>query len=108
VRVWDRSAAKDLAVTAPAGTAQTTLADGSVVYSGLKGAAVTVAGTAFRMKARGTKIVGAFAPTAGTPARSFVRGRGSFDTGGAGKLRPGRHGGVRVLLQPAAPAAAVK
>lgn len=106
VRVWDRSAAKDLAVTAPAGTKATPLSDGSVVYTGLNAAKVTLAGTSFRMKARGTKIVGVFTPTAGTLARSFVRGRGHFDAGAATDVHPGRHGGVRVLLQPVAPAAA--
>lgn len=109
VRVWDRSAAKDLAVSTPAGTSATPLSDGSVVYTGLTSAKVTLSGTAFRMKAHGTKIVGSFTPTAGTLARSFVRGRGSFDAGAATDVHPGRHGGVRVLLQPVPPvAAAVK
>ncbi len=107
VRVWDRSATKDLAVTVPADATTTTLSDGSVVYSGLTSATVSLSGTAFRMKARGTKVAGAFTPTAGTLARSFVRGRGTFDAGAVTDLHPGRHGGVRVLLQPlAAPAAA--
>ncbi len=106
IRVWDRSTAKDLAVTVPAGTTTTTLPDGSVVYSGLSSAKVTLSGTAFRMRAHGTSIVGSFTPTAGTLARSFVRGRGTFDAGAATDVKPGRHGGVRVLLQPVAPAAA--
>jgi hypothetical protein len=102
VRVWDRSAAKDLAVTVPSGTTTTTLADGSVVYSGLKGAAVKLAGSGFRMKVRATDVEGAFTPAAGSLARSFVRGKGSFTAGAAAAVSPGRHGGVRVLLQPAA------
>ena len=106
VRVWDRSTAKDLAVVAPTGTTTTTLSDGSVIYSGLRSAKVTLTGTGFRMKAVGTQVVGAFTPTAGTLARSFVRGKGTFDAGAATGVTPGRHEGYRVLLQPAAPAAA--
>lgn len=110
VRVWDRSTAKDLAVAAPPGTTTTTLSDGSVVYSGLRSAKVTLTGTGFRLKAVGTQVVGAFTPTPGTLARSFVRGKGSFDAGAATGVKPNRHQGYRVLLQPvAAPApAAVK
>lgn len=104
VRVWDRSVGKDLAVTVPAGTATTTLADGSVVYSGLKGAAVKLAGSGFRMKVRATDVEGTFTPAAGSLARSFVRGKGTFDAGAATDVSPGRHGGTRVLLQPAATA----
>ena len=104
VRVWDRSNGKDLAVTVPGGTTTTTLADGSVVYSGLEGAAVKLAGTGFRMKVRATDVQGTFTATDGTVARSFVRGRGTFDAGSATAVSPGRHGGVRVLLQPAVPA----
>jgi hypothetical protein len=100
VRVWDRSTAKDLAVGVPAGTTTTTLADGSVVYSGLKGAKVTLAGTGFRMKVRAWDVEGTFTPAAGSLARSFVRGKGTFDTADATDVRAGRHGGVRVLLQP--------
>jgi hypothetical protein len=99
IRVWDRSAAKDLAATVPAGTTTTTLGDGSVVYSGLRGAAVTLAGTAFRMKARASDLEGVFTPTAGTLALAFVQGRGTFDAGSATDVRAGHHGGVRVLLQ---------
>lgn len=106
VRVWDRSTAKDLAVTVPGGTTTTTLADGSVVYSGLKGAAVKLAGSGFRMKVRATDVAGTFTPTAGSLARSFVRGKGSFTAGATTDVSPGRHGGVRVLLQPAAAPAA--
>jgi hypothetical protein len=100
IRVWDRSAAKDLAATVPGGTTTTTLTDGSVVYSGLRGAKVTLAGTAFRMKARASDLEGVFTPTTGTLARAFVSGRGSFDAGSATDVRA-RHG-VRVLLQAAA------
>lgn len=100
VRVWDRSTAKDVAVTVPAGTTTTTLADGSTVYSGLKGATVSIAGSAFRMKVRATDVEGTFTPTAGTLARSFVRGKGTFTAGGSTLATPGRHGGVRALLQP--------
>lgn len=100
VRVWDRSTAKDLAVIVPAGTTTTTLADGSVVYSGLRGAAVSISGTGFRMKVRAWDVEGSFLPTAGSLARSFVRGRGSFDAGGVTDMHPRRAGGVRVLLQP--------
>lgn len=99
VRVWDRSAAKDLAVTAPAGTTTTTLADGSMVYSGLRGAKVTVTGTGFRMKVRARDVEGAFTPTAGSLARSFVRGKGTIDTGTVTDKWVGR-GGIRILLQP--------
>lgn len=107
VRVWDRSTAKDLAVAAPAGTTTTTLSDGSVVYSGLRSAKVTLTGTGFRLKAVGTQVVGAFTPTPGTLARSFVRGKGTFDAGAAADVRAGHRQGYRVLLQPvAAPAAA--
>ena len=103
VRVWDRSAGKDLAVAVPAGTTTTTLADGSVVYSGLRDAAVTVAGTGFRMKVRARDVEGAFTPTAGSLARSFVRGKGTIDTGTVTDQWVGR-GGIRMLLQPATPA----
>jgi len=102
IRVWDRSAAKDLTVTVPGGTTTTTLSDGSAVYAGLKGAAVKLSGTGFRMKVRGTDVVGTFTPAEGSLARSFVRGKGTFDAGAATDVSPGRHGGVRVLLQPAA------
>lgn len=101
IRVWDRSTAKDLAVTVPTGTQTRTLGDGSVVYWGLDDAEVTVNGTGFRMKVRATEVEGTFTPTAGSLARSFVRGKGTFDAGPATDLWPGRHGGVRVLLQPA-------
>jgi hypothetical protein len=101
LRVWDKSSGVDLAVGVPAGTPTTTLPDGSVVYSHLRGAAVTLAGTAFRMKAVGDDVEGTFTPTAGTLARSFVRGRGTFDTADAGDLRAHKHGGTRLLLQPA-------
>ena len=102
IRVWDGSAGKDLLVTVPGGTASTPLRDGSVVYSGLRGAAVTLAGTAFRMKARASDIEGVFRPAAGTLARAFVAGRGTFDAGSATGVRTGHLGGVRVLLQPVA------
>lgn len=104
VRVWDRSTAKDLAVTVPAGTATTTLKDGSVVYSGLRGASVTIAGTGFRMKVRAFDVEGTFTPVPGSLARSFVRGGGTFDAGAATDVRAGGHGGVRVLLQAGSPA----
>jgi hypothetical protein len=102
VRVWDRSAIRDLSVTVPAGTTTTTLGDGSVLYSGLKGAAVRLTGSGFRMKVRATDVEGAFTPAAGSLARSFVRGAGTFGAGPATGLWAGRHDGVRVLLQPAA------
>lgn len=102
IRVWDGSAAKDLAATVPGGTTTTTLRDGSVVYSGLSGAAVTLSGTAFRMKARASDLEGVFTPTAGSLARAFVYGGGTFDAGAATGVRTGHHGGVRVLLQPVA------
>jgi hypothetical protein len=101
LRVWDKSSGKDLAVAVPDGTPTTTLADGSVVYSHLRGAAVTLAGTAFRMKAVGYDVEGTFTPTAGTLARSFVRGVGTFDTANGTDLRAHKHGGTRLLLQPA-------
>ena len=101
VRVWDRSGAKDLAVTVPDGTTTTTLPDGSVVYSGLKGAAVKLTGTGFRMKVRASDVEGTFTQADGTLARSFVRGKGTFTAGAATGVGPGRHGGVRVLLKPA-------
>jgi hypothetical protein len=99
VRVWDRSDGKDLAVSVPAGTTTTALKDGSVVYSGLKGARVGLTGTAFRMKVRAWDVEGTFTPTPGTIARSFVRGKGTFETADVQDARAGRHGGVRVLLQ---------
>ncbi len=34
-------------------------------------------------------------------ARSFVRGKGTFDTPNGTDLRARKHGGTRVLLQPA-------
>lgn len=102
LRVWDKSAGKDLVVGGvPAGTPTTTLPDGSVVYAHLRGAAVTLAGTAFRMKAVGHDVEGTFTPAAGTLARSFVRGKGTFDTPNATDLRARKHGGSRLLLQPA-------
>ena len=79
------------------------LTDGSVVYSGLRDAQVTLAGTGFRMKVRARDVEGAFTPTAGSLARSFVRGKGTIDTGTVTDQRVGR-GGIRMLLQPAAPA----
>ncbi len=100
VRVWDRSSANDLAVAVPDGTATRTLADGSVVYSGLKAAAVKISGSGFRMKVRATDVEGSFTPTEGSLARSFVRGKGTFAAGAATEVSPGRRGGVRVLLQP--------
>jgi hypothetical protein len=103
LRVWDKSTLKDLVVGVPDGTTTTTLADGSVVYSKLRGAAVTLTGTAFRMKVVGYDVEGTFTPTAGTLARSFVRGKGTFDTANAADLRAHKHGGTRLLLQ-AAPA----
>ncbi len=102
VRVWDKSAGKDLAVTGiPAGTRTTTLGDGSVVYSGLKGATVTITGTAFRMKVRAWDVEGTFTPAPGSLARSFVKGKGEFDAGAVQDEEPGRSDGIRVLLQPA-------
>ena len=101
LRVWDKSSGKDLVVGVPAGTPTTTLADGSVVYSHIRGAAVTLAGTAFRMKVVGYDVEGTFTPTAGTLARSFVRGVGTFDTPNATDVRAHKHGGTRLLLQPA-------
>ena len=106
VRVWDRSAAKDLAVTVPAGTTTTTLADGSVVYTGLRGAAVTLSGTGFRMKVRATDVEGTFTPAAGHPRPQLRPRQGAPSTRARRPgVRPGRHGGVRVLLQPAPVAA---
>ena len=97
---------KDLAVTVPAGTiSRTTLADGSVVYTGLRDAKVLITGTGFRMKAVGWEVEGTFTPAAGSLARSFVRGKGSFDTAHFQDLRARKHGGTRVLLQPESPAA---
>jgi hypothetical protein len=101
LRVWDKSSGKDLAVVVPPGTPTTALPDGSVVYFHLRGAVVTLAGTAFRMKAVGDDVEGTFTPTAGTLARSFVRGKGTFDTADASNLNAHRHGGTRLLLQPA-------
>ena len=100
VRVWDRSAAKDLSVSVPAGTRSRTLADGSVVYSGLQAAKVVLAGTGFRMKVRARDVEGLFTPAAGTLARAFVRGKGTFDTADVTDMRAGTRGGVRILLQP--------
>jgi hypothetical protein len=51
------------------------------------------------MKAVGTDVEGAFEPTRGTLARSFVRGKGTFKTVDAGDLRAHKHGGTRLLLQ---------
>lgn len=104
VRVWDASAAKDLAVVAPAGTTSRTLTDGSVVYNGLKKAAVSLTGSSFRIVARGRLIQGTFTPTPGTFARGYVRGKGTFDAGAVQDLGA-RGKGVRVLLQPALPGA---
>jgi hypothetical protein len=102
VRVWDKSAAKDLAVTVPAGTPTRTLSDGSVVYFRLRDARVALSGTGFRMKAVGWDVEGTFTPTAGSLARSFVRGKGTFDTAHFQDVRARQHGGSRVLLQPVA------
>jgi hypothetical protein len=100
IRVWDRSAAKDLVVSVPAGTPTQTLSDGSVVYSRLRDAQVALSGTGFRMKAIGWDVEGTFTPTAGGLARSFVRGRGTFDTAHFTDVRARKHGGHRLLLQP--------
>jgi hypothetical protein len=104
VRVWDKSTGKDLSVAVPAGTATTTLSDGSVVYSGLEGAKVTLAGTGFRMKVRARDVKGVFTPAPDTLARAFVRGKGTFDTADVTDERAGKNGGVRILLQPVAAA----
>jgi hypothetical protein len=104
LRVWDKSAAKDLAVTVPAGTTSEKLADGSVVYTGLRDAKVLLTGTGFRMKAVGWEVEGTFTPAAGSLARSFVRGKGSFDTAHFQDVRARKHGGARILLQPVAAA----
>jgi hypothetical protein len=104
IRVWDKSAAKDLVVTVPpTGTTTETLSDGSVVYSGLRDAKVALSGTGFRMKAVGWDLEGTFTPTEGSRARSFVRGKGSFDTADFQDVRARKHDGTRVLLQPAVP-----
>ncbi len=103
LRVWDKSAAKDLVVTVdPAGTAPRPLGDGSVVYYGLRNAKVKLSGTGFRMKAVGWDVEGTFTPTTGSLARSFVRGKGTFDTADFQDVRARKHGGYRVLLQPVA------
>jgi hypothetical protein len=103
LRVWGKSSAYHLTIDGvPAPTPTATLTDGSVVYSHLRGAAVTLTGTAFRMKAVGTDVEGTFDPTDGTLARSFVRGKGTFNTPNATGLRAHKHGGTRLLLQPAA------
>jgi hypothetical protein len=103
VRVWDKSAAKDLKVTIPVGTPTHTLSDGSIVYYGLRDAQVALSGTGFRMKAVGWDVEGTFTPTAGSLARSFVRGKGSFDTADFQDVWGRKHGGgYRVLLQPVA------
>ncbi len=102
IRVWDRSTAKDLAVTVPGGTTTQTLADGSVVYYGLRGARVALAGTGFRMKAVAWDVEGTFTPLAGSLARSYVRGKGTFDTADFADQRARKQGGTRVLLQPVA------
>jgi hypothetical protein len=103
LRVWDKSPAPgNLKVTGiPAGTPTATPGDGSVVYLHLRGATVTLTGTAFRMKAVGHDVEGTFTPTPGTLARSFVRGKGTFDTPNATDVRAHKHGGTRLLLQPA-------
>jgi hypothetical protein len=103
LRVWDKSAAKDLAVKVPDGTASQTLADGSVVYYGLRDAKVTLSGTGFRMKAVGWDVEGTFTPTEGSLARSFVRGKGTFDTADFKDVWARKRGGYRVLLQPIVP-----
>jgi hypothetical protein len=100
LRVWDKSTGKDLAVTVPDGTTTQALADGSVLYTGLRDAKVARAGTGFRMKAVGRDVEGTFTPAAGSLARSFVRGKGTFDTADFQDLRARKHGGTRVLLQP--------
>jgi hypothetical protein len=103
VRVWDKSAAKDLKVTIPVGTPTQTLSDGSIVYYGLRDAKVALSGTGFRMKAVGWDVEGTFRPTAGSLARSFVRGKGTFDTADFQDVWGRKHGGgYRVLLQPVA------
>lgn len=102
VRVWDKSTAKDLAVTVPVGTPTQTLTDGSVVYYGLRDAKVALSGTGFRMKAVGWDVEGTFTPTAGSLARSFVRGKGTFDTADFQDVSARKRGGYRVLLQPVA------
>ena len=105
VRVWDKSPAPgDLKVEingVPAGAPTATLGDGSVVYAHLRGAHVKLTGTAFRMKVVAYDVEGTFTPTAGTLARSFVRGKGTFDTPNGTDLRARKHGGTRLLLQPA-------
>ena len=105
LRVWDKSPTGTDGVKVeglPAGTPHPiVLPDKSVVYLHLRGAPVTLTGTAFRMKAVGDDVEGTFTPTAGTLARSFVRGRGTFDTADASDLRAHKHGGTRLLLQPA-------
>ena len=104
LRVWDKSPGKDLTVEidgVPAGPPTAALGDGSVVYAHLRGAHVKLGGTAFRMKVVAIDVEGTFTPTTGTLARSFVRGKGTFDTPNATDVRAHRHGGTRLLLQPA-------
>jgi hypothetical protein len=101
LRVWDKSAAKDLAVTVVPATTPKPLGDGSVLYTGLRDAKVTLVGTGFRMKAVGWEVEGTFTPTPGSLARSFVRGKGSFDTAHFTDVRARKRDGARILLQPA-------
>jgi hypothetical protein len=103
-RVWDLSAAKDLKVTGIDPERTKTLADGSVLYWGLRDAHVTVAGTGFRMRVRSTDVEGTFTPAPGTLARSGVRGFGSYSTGATEAPEQQAYARravvTRILLQP--------
>ncbi len=104
LKVWDLSEGADLVVTVPDGTETETRDDGLTIYRGLRDAAgVTVAGTAFRMVAKGPEVDGAFTPAADSLARSTIRGRGTFTTPD-GEYRAHGRRATRVLLQPQPPA----
>ena len=97
VRVWDKSATKDLKVTVPAATSAS-LEDGSIVYYGLR-ARVALSGTGFRMKAVGWDVEGTLRrrPATRRPREGARSTRPTSRTCGPVSTR-----GSRVLLQPVA------
>ena len=100
VRVWDKSAAKDLAVTVPAGTPTRTLSDGSIVYLAPRRAGGAVG---HRLPHEGGRLGrGGHVHAGGRQPRPQLRPREGHVRHGPLPGRARQHGGSRVLLQPIA------
>jgi phospholipase C len=102
VRVWDYSPGHDVRLTGTDPRRARHLPDGSTLYYGLRGAHVTIAGSAFRARIHSAHTTGTFTPADGTLARAGFRGVGRFSAGAEFRNVPSRVGTVtRILLQPA-------